>query len=158
MATRTLAIRDAIVTELLKIGVDPASGWESGAGAPTVTAGRPKRDAIAATPERQVWVQHVRTEPQLEGSTAAGEYYRAIFNVRLVCPNPDPAGEELVSKLERDVRRAIQNSESILRGTALANAGIFEGDFEANDELLDAGMWAGIVRINAFYLTTKGDP
>lgn len=72
MATRAIAIRDAVVTELLKIGVTPGSGWESGAGAPTVLAGRPKRDAIDSAIERQVWVMHGGTDPLLDGFTAGG--------------------------------------------------------------------------------------
>ena len=157
MATRALAIRDAIITELLKIGVTPASGWESGSGAPQVLPGRPRRDAIADTPERQLWVQHGRTEPKLEGFTAAGGLYRATFIVWLVCPD-SVAGQDLASKLERDVRRALQYGESTLQVSTLANGGIYEDVFEARDDMAQAGVYVGTVAVLAEFLTAKGDP
>jgi hypothetical protein len=155
MATRALDIRAAIVTALLNIGVTPGTGWESGAGAPQVLAGRPKRDAIPETPERQLYVQHIRTESPREWLTAAGGGYRATFAIWLICPDPT-GGADLGSKLERDVRRAIQLAA--LEGQSLANAGLYEDVFEVRDELAPAGVFVGTVSVIAEYLTAKGDP
>ena len=143
--------------ELQKIGVTPATGWDSGAGAVTVLSRAPKREAINTSLERQLWVQHAGTQPLLEGFTAAGGMYRAEFHVWIMCPQP-VSGEDMVSKLERDVRRAVQLGESTLQGSALATAGIAEGTFEVHTELAEAGIAAGRVQIFADYIKTKGDP
>ena len=157
MALRTLAIRDAIVAELLKIGVTPSTGWESGAGAPQVLAGAPRREAISPTPERQLWVQHGGTEPQLEGFTAQGGLYRAEYYVWVLAPDPT-AGEDMASKLERDVRRAIQNAQSTLEGSTLATGGIREGAYEVRPELAEAGIAGGLVHVYGDYIAAKGNP
>jgi hypothetical protein len=158
--SRTLDIRAAIITELNKIGVTPSSGWDSGSGAPAVSAGAPPLEAIKATPERQIWVQHIGTEPLLETLGAASMQYRYEYAVWVICPDP-AAGEDLVSKLERDVRRAVQNaigSGGALEVSGLANAGLMEGPFEANGELRRAGVAGGIVRLFAGAITQKGAP
>jgi len=157
VATRALALRAAVVAELAKIGVTPASGWESGTGAPAVTAGRPPRQAITATPERQVWVQHYGTTPVLDAFTAAGGMYRLEYNIWLACPD-HAGGEALLSKLERDVRRALQLGQGTLEGATLANAGVREGEYEARDELAEAGVYVGLVRYSGDYIAAKGDP
>ena len=157
MAIRTLAIRDALVTELLKIGVTPASGWESGAGAPSVSAGRPKKDALDPAVERQLFVQYGGNHPIREGATSGSHLFEATYAVFLVAPDP-VNGEVMLHKLERDARRAIQLGESALQAAGLANAGIFDADFVMRDDMVEAGIFAGVLTVSASYISTHDDP
>lgn len=155
MATRAITVRDAIVTQLLKIGVDPASGWESGPGAPAVTAGHPKRDPIAVTPERQIWVQYVGRMPLADGSTGPSHTHRGRYRVWILCPDP-ATGEDLATKLERDVLRAVQLNEASL--LAASNLGVWDGGSEVDDQLLDAGIWNIQLLLTADWISDHNDP
>lgn len=150
MAARSLLIRAAIKTELDKIGVTPATGWESGAGAPAVNLGRPSMDALAPTPTRQIWVQFVGNDPLNELLGAAGMGYRHIYSVWIACRT-----EDLAANLERDVRRAVQVGEANIR-TAGANGGVTEGEYRLHHEGVPAGWTVGTVVIFTDCLTAQG--
>lgn len=150
MAARSLLIRAAIKTELLKIGVTPATGWESGSGAPQVNEGRPSMDALPVTPTRQLWVQYVGNDPQLETLGAASMEYRHIYAVWIATRS-----EDLTANVERDVRRALQLGEANIRAAG-ANGGVSEGEYRVHHEGVPAGWTVGTVTVFAACLTAQG--
>ena len=150
MAARSLAVRAAIKAELDKIGVTPSTGWESGAGAPGVTLGRPLLDALPKTPTRQIFVQCIGCDPMNELLGAVGNGYRHAYSVWLATQS-----EDLTANLERDVRRAMQLGAPNIQ-LAGANGGVTEGEYRVHYEGVPAGWTVGTVIIFTDCLTAQG--
>lgn len=148
-------IRDAILTELNKIGVQGGAGaWLT---TPNVTLGTPVGKDIPRTPAAQLFFHWAETLPRqgAGGREPSSHWKRAIYHVW--CVTADPAQAiDLGLDLKADVLRALYAAEATLK--SFADSGVFPGGEMLHPELLKSGVTVVGLEVNADFRQDHADP
>jgi len=128
---------DALVNVLLTIGA-PAASWLT---VPTVNVGIPP-DSVPSDAGALLYVHHVRTEAIPAEVGRAYHRNRAYFHVYGFVPDRDSGGPRLLLNLKADVLRAVFAAEGSV--TTLFGQPFFPGSFGYRDDMISAGMSAGV--------------
>lgn len=145
---------DALLTKLQKIGT-PSTSWLTTPGSALI--GIPN-DAVNNTTKAQPFLrlQYLSTEERDDSADTTTHVGRAHFAVWCVSTDSSQTGMREVIALKADVLRALFAAE----GTLFASwaYGCWPDEFFIHEEMLKAGVWAGVQRIHIDFPITHAAP
>ena|SRR5580765_18031 len=155
---RELRIRDAIVTELQKIGVQGGAGaWLT---TPTIVLGVITQAPLKSS-DPQIFIHWAETNPQTSGAGArepSAHFKRATFHLWCLGTNPATGLDEGLN-LMADVLRALYAAEHTLVAPGLAEAGgVTIGTQMLHPESLKSGTTVVGLELHADFRQDHSDP